>query len=214
MFKTEHELWVRSQLGEAEVDPERLVAQQVYAALIDGATTAARFADWYNWTSWALAPEPQWKENHLEAIQQLRRTVFAAIWPAKHPELEIALQHFSLVLSKAARTFREHGEIDGNIVRADMFYRRANSEVLYNERHDAFMGWIKECHELIFEATKAANWLADCVRKYVNPMFYALEGKFIVAYESGFNVSDLRPEYSIQERERLITQYQGLSGRK
>ncbi|HEX9983366.1 MAG TPA: hypothetical protein VGF69_08880 [Thermoanaerobaculia bacterium] len=96
----------------------------------------------------------------------------------------------------------------GEIMHADRFYRGANSTEIYDKKAGEFMKWLEKCHDLVFEATKAANWFAECVRKYLNPSFFATEGKFVIAYESGLTVSDYRPEYTEEERDKLRSEYE------
>ena len=62
--------------------------------------------------------------------------------------------------------------------------------------------WGNEVDRLLVEATKTANWMADVVRRDINPMFFAAKGKFTITYGP---VEDLRtrtmlPEYNEEER--------------
>ncbi len=66
--------------------------------------------------------------------------------------------------------------------------------------------WLDECRLYVFEATKAANWVADVVRRDISPLFFATQGKFIITHGPyDFNMrwhTDLL-EYSDEEKAAL-----------
>ena len=58
----------------------------------------------------------------------------------------------------------------------------------------------------MIEATKAANWLADIVRRDINPMFYATKGKFFVIM-GPYDMLEFRSyffEYTEHEKKDLL----------
>jgi hypothetical protein len=67
-----------------------------------------------------------------------------------------------------------------NLLFADRFYKRGDR---WNPSFDKdltdYNKWLEKCDQSLKETTKAANWFADVVRRDVNPMFFAVNGKFM-----------------------------------
>ena len=182
MIKTQHELWVEQTLSQAN-DLKKVAQEVVYSNLIDVAVEDCRFAEWEGQTSWALAPIPEWDRNAPERLFKFRQKIISAAWPDTLPELEGSLKTLSIVLLEAVKTFKRHSEVQGDHLTAIQFYKidEWNPE-LYDKLGKEFDKWVDQCHELVFEATKAANWVAEIVRRDINPLFFAIEGKFLVTY--------------------------------
>jgi hypothetical protein len=83
----------------------------------------------------------------------------------------------------------EHSELSGNIYVADRFYRRPAFNPNYDKQLDEFEAWQDRCYKLLKDATKAANWFADVVRRDINPMFFAIQGKFLIMEGPSMNMS-------------------------
>ena len=73
----------------------------------------------------------------------------------------------------------EHSKLSGNVYFADRFYKRPNFNPNYDKQLKEFEEWQSRCYKLLKDATKAANWFADVVRRDINPMFFATKGKFL-----------------------------------
>lgn len=184
LIKSKHELWVEETLSETR-DIRKLANQTIVASIIDTAVEHCRLRDWQNWTSRALAPEPSWPAEFPEQIFTFREKVIAAVWPEEFDELKRATITFSILLNCAARLFMEHCEplkYDESILQPYKFYEReVTQHPNYCEKDlKKYMKWLAQCYSAVREATKAANWFADVVRRDINPMFFASEGKFLV----------------------------------
>ena len=85
------------------------------------------------------------------------------------------------------------------------FYKENGWNDNYDRDLERYMQWINECHSLILESTKAANWFADVVRRDINPMFFAKDGKFIVTQGpfEGMSFRTALVEYNVEEKELL-----------
>ncbi len=85
------------------------------------------------------------------------------------------------------------------------FYKSLGWNENYDRDGKIYDNWIDDCHNLIREATKAANWFADSVRKEINPMFFAEKGKFLIEHgpfvDLSFHTELL--EYSEDEKSNL-----------
>jgi hypothetical protein len=182
MAKTQHELWVQQTLAET-IDSKKVISEAIVASIVDHAVGGCRLAEWQNWTSSALSPDPKWPSDLPEQVFRFQEKVMAAVWPegAEVEELKRATTTLAILINRAAQTFLEHSKRRGDTLYPHKFYQwdgRYNPN--YEKDCQRYEEWVEQCHALVAEATKAANWFADVVRKDVNPMFFAVEGKFLV----------------------------------
>lgn len=180
MQKSEHELWVQQTLSNT-VDSKKTANQAIVASIVDSAVKNCMLEDWQIWTSHAFPPEPEWPRELPNMIFAFRKKMISAIWPEEFSELKRAMITFSILLHRAAQKFLEHSKKQGDLIYTDKFYKGNGN---YNPRYDAdlelYNQWLDSCDELLKDATKAANWMADIVRRDINPMFFATEGKFLI----------------------------------
>lgn len=191
LLKSKHEFWVQQQLAEA-ADHKQTAANLVYANLIDAAVKSCRLDEWETWTSWALGADPVWPADLPDKIFEFRRKVIAAVWPGTLPELERAIKTLSIIIHIAAQTFRKHSELnkDDGLYAAIKFYKeREFTEEEYQRRAEQYDAWLQNCDDLLRQAAKAANWLADVVRRDINPMFFAAEGRFISTHGPHYDLT-------------------------
>jgi hypothetical protein len=172
------------------VDRKKEAENYIYAEIVDAATKLCMFETWEHWTGWAMGPEPAWQREWTDNIDEFRRRVIRTLWPGTIPELECALKTLSLNLAMARKLFWKHSETeDGNWIRGKCFYRSARGESTYDELLALYNEWIDEQEDFLFEATKSANWVAEIVRHELNPLFFAVPGKFVVTVGPGMNAA-------------------------
>lgn len=206
-IKETHELWVRETLGPPE-NPSDLI----YASLIDHAVEACQLERWNAWASLASSTSSFWEGEAPDRLHDFRARIMAAIWPGALLELECSLDRLSEVCFKASDTFTLHAEhySGTKFLRAVSFYRQEKpGSDEYVKALEDFGAWTKQCDELIVEATKAANWFAEVVRRDFDPLFFAVEGKFLLTtgpYEDLSYRTDL-PEYTAAEKQRTFQEY-------
>ena len=178
-IKSEHELWVTETLSET-VDHVKLAQSTILASIVDSAVSLCRLDRWHGWTSHALSADPSWPIDLPDNIYKFRQKTLVAIWPPEFDEFKRATITFSVLLDRAAKTFMEHSDLQGDTYFPYKFYKRIDQNPNYNEDLQLYEQWQNRCYSSIYEATKAANWFADVVRSYVNPMFFAEEGRFFI----------------------------------
>lgn len=178
-IKSTHELWVSETLSET-IDHVRLAKQVALSSVVDAAVSLCELDNWQNWTSFALAPEPCWKHEIVDKIFKFRQKIIATIWPKEFEELKNSTITFSILLNSAAQKFAENTDRYENSLYPHKFYKAYGFNENYDEDLKRYNLWIDECYHLLKEATKAANWFADSVREYINPMFFAEKGKFLI----------------------------------
>lgn len=177
--KSTHELWVTETLSET-IDHVKLAQQAAVSSIVDAAVDLCDLETWQAWTSWTLSPNQRWAKGKPAELFKFRQQVMAAIWPPDFEELRRATTTLSLLLHQACEEFMEHSDISGEHYREDRFYRRPAHNPNYDSDVEEFEAWQERCYALIKDATKAANWFADVVRRDVNPMFFATKGKFLI----------------------------------
>lgn len=212
ILKTAHELWVKQTLSQTW-DLNQQARDLIYTSLIDSAVEYCHFSRWKQWTSGPLAPIPRWPFELPEDFLKFRQKVFSTDFPGTLIELERSIKTLSILLHKAARVFQKHCKIEednnGNLFYDGVrFYKILEwNPKLYNKLSQEFDDWVEECHQLIIDATKAANWFREIVRRDINPMFFAAEGKFIATYpwsgDMGLSHTYLLPEYTQVEKDSL-----------
>lgn len=203
LMKAHHELWVEQTLSESK---DRLNAHDlIYADLIDAAVESCQFDSWQKWTSQAVSTTTmRWDEDAPERIDRFAQKIFGALWPNVLPELECALKKLASEAHQAIETFLQHADIkDHRLCEARSFPKWASKQ--YQELSDEHDAWRDKCEKHIFEATKAANWLADVVRRDVNPTFFATKGKFLII--RGSFDRTLLLEYTEEEKKGMLRLY-------
>lgn len=177
--KSQHELWVMETLSES-IDLKILAKETAVTYIIDSAVELCDLENWKTWTSWALAPDPRWHHDRPHKIFEFRQKVIAAIWPDGYEELQRSAITFSVLLNNAAQEFMKHCQLIGDSYMPIKFYSRGRWNENYERDLERYEAWEEQCFFLIKEATKAANWFADIVRRDISPMFFANKGKFII----------------------------------
>lgn len=204
LAKSEHELWVTETLSET-IDHVKLAKQSTVASIVDSAVELCDLENWQIWTSWALSADPRWDESRPNKIREFRHKVIAAIWHDEFDELKRSTITLSVLLSRAVEKFLEHAELRGDTYIPFKFYKATRNNPNYNSDLTKYEQWLDECYSLIKQATNAANWFADIVRRDINPMFFAEKGKFLIT-EGPFMDLSFRTElieYTEDEKSKL-----------
>jgi hypothetical protein len=180
-MKTEHERWVSESLA-TENDRVKLAAGLTYAALVESAVENRWPGAWQQWTNQAVQPTPRWHEDLPGAIGSFTTDVFRANFPGELEELEWALQAAAAAAGSAARTFEQHATaVPGrSFLRGDQFYRLAAGTPRSRAALEEWARWCKHCYAWIYETAKGVNWLAEIVRRDLDSLFFAADGKFVV----------------------------------
>lgn len=208
-IKKNHELWVQNSLSSPQ-DLNQLSQELIYAELVDAAIKYCHLNEWDKWTFGTLEPVPVWPHSLPQDIFYFRQKIFKTDFPGTLVEFEKSIQTLSLLLDKSAALFREHCDLkedsNGNLYyQGDRFYRiqEWDQNKYYSLLHK-FDDWVQQCHQLILDSTKAANWFRDVVRRDINPMFFATE-KFTVIYpwSESFSHKHLLLEYEHAEKNCL-----------
>jgi hypothetical protein len=210
-FKDQHEYWVEHQLSETK-DSHKTAESIIYADLIDATAEACQLDSWDKWASRAISTNMNWDEDTHERLFKFYNKIHGAIWPKTLPELECALKKLTYEIYEAVQTFSEHckhSESQDGILFEERFYKSRGwieDDNEYQRVFKEYEAWQNKCENHVIEATKAANWLADVVRRDINPMFFATKGKFFVIM-GPFDNLEFRSyffEYTEKEKKELL----------
>lgn len=202
--KSEHEVWVDATLG-AHDDLNKRAQDAAVASVVDAAVDLCSFESWQAWTSHALAATPRWHEDMPGRVFRFRQVVATAVWPSNYEEFQRAARTLAIALHQACDSFMKHSDSIGDHYVADRFYRRAETTAEYDTQLAEFENWLDDCYAGLRQATKAANWFAEIVRRDINPMFFVASGRFAIS-EGPFNDLTTRfsvPEYTLKEKSAL-----------
>lgn len=211
LFKDQHEYWVEHTLSETK-DSVETAQSVIYADLIDATVEACQLDSWDKWASRALSLDATWDKDAPKRLFGFYNKLLGAIWPKRLPELECALKKLTYEIYEAIQTFGEHCQPSEHrdILVQDKFHKSGGwieDHHEYQRLFEEYEAWENKCQHHVIEATKAANWLADVVRRDVNPLFFATKGKFFVIM-GPYDMLEFRSyffEYTDKEKSRILS---------
>ena len=209
-IKTMHERWVRELL--TTYDPQKQRDDEIYAAYIDTWLKLAHIENWKAWTSHILGGDDPtlWVEVD-DSLSSLREWIFSRIWPKRYLEIEDAFENFRRVLQDFQNTFHRYSEKTNDIYWTRKFYQiREWDEEKYESLSREYLFHVKLVEDLILELTRAANFICDKARQFIDPSFRLKEGSLVV--ESGPYMDTSWRTHRVEYRgeERVNIPYPGL----
>jgi hypothetical protein len=208
-MKGAHESWVRSSLQGFDEAKQR--DDELYAGYIEEWAKRADIENWLSWTSHIFESGYQTMSIIREKeIRELSVWIFSRIWPSRYPELNASFENFQCVLQDFSETFAKHSVEKRGGLMTEQFYRTANYNPNYDQQVDEYEFHVYLLQDLMLELTRAANFICDRVRQFIDPTYRLREGVLMV--QSGLH-RDMsyhfhRPEY--REHERVLYPYNGL----
>jgi len=161
------------------------------------------------WTLNLLSPDPCLAVEVDKDLKKLIRWLLSRIWPKRYPKLEYAFKNFYFILQDFLYIFHRYSKEVGDRFFTEKFYQINESEKLFKE----YIFHINLIQDLILELTRAANYICDKVRKFIDPTFRLKEGLLIITSGPYFNSEGFyylhhRVEY--KDHERIDIPYPGL----
>ncbi len=200
--KSEHELWFEKSRVNA-ADKLKRTNDYIYAEFVDAAAKLCMFETWRIWTSWGLSTHPQLQESCLDNINGFAHWTIQAVWPGTIPELENSLKTLSYNVKLFANCFSKNcHRSEKGWLREIRFYQNARSTKEYDKLLEKYNDWSDQLSDSLVEATKSANWVAEVVRREMDPMFFAVPGKFAINYgaDRTLGYTSAVFEYSVAEK--------------
>lgn len=209
-MKAEHERWFASL---REPDEIRRTTQELI--LIDFISEWEDRIDLGHWASWASRPltvRPHFTAEMMDRLQSTRVWLFSRPWPGVLPDVEEAFENFRLVcddLYLAADLALERNDRTGDRVHRPLHKQRVLSQEEY-DRSAAEAEWTSDLiHDLVFELTRAANWILDEVRIAIDPRYRMDLGVLYLNRPTGLGYKIYLPRYRPEET-KIHPPYPGL----
>ncbi|WP_243286226.1 HNH endonuclease [Geothrix terrae] len=209
-IKSDHEVWVRTQL---DYDPKKQRDDEIYADYVELWSEKANLKIWKEWTSWLLGSgQPSLNSEVKMDLEELTGWLLSRVWPQRNIRLEESFSNFRLVLQDLMLVFNEHAELrGGHLWQTSKFYREVRDDrELYDELSKEFDFHVDLVQDLTLELTRAVNYVCDMVREYLMPSYRIKEG---VALTMGGPYMDMTYKtYRVEYRgaERIARPYPGL----
>lgn len=205
LIKDQHELWVEQTLSESR-NLDKNAQDLIYADLVDDAVKYCHFDRWDSWAGQLMSVYRRCESDFEQDVYEFSKKIFRTIWPGSLLELERAMKTLSQAIEDMINKFTEHVSCEEGKLFEDKFYNIGEwNPKRYDKLFIEYETWGNEVDNLVVEATKAANWVADVVRRDINPMFFATEGKFTITYGpmEDLRTSTVLPEYADEERKGM-----------
>ena len=211
-MKAAHEKWVRESLR--EFDPAEQKDREIYASYVEEFVSRADLGNWRTWISGLFTAGYQHiSKERFSELEELRDWIFARVWPHRIPELEDAFTNFRAVLQDLHLVFGKRSkELDEKTLQTEKFYQ---IDEWNPERYDYLFSkydfQVDLVKDLALELTRAANYICDLVRRYLDPTFRLREGVLILngGLYMDFTYHSFRPKYRGEERKSIP--YPGLT---
>ncbi len=204
-MKIDHESWILETLSLSEIAEN--TSDIIYANIVDSFTRCLMIESWTNWTSELLFVSPSLPLETVELYRDLNEKFDKALWPQKHEALEIALKNGLERYANMLEVVLKHMSDDGNRLIEDRFYTKSRNSETYLALKDEYCHWLLESESKTIELAKAVNWVAEEVRRFLNPRYFVSEGKFSLRMYSDALSTDYKytiPEYNKEEKEEMI----------
>jgi hypothetical protein len=150
------------------------------------------------------SPRPRVLRREFDDLDRLVLQLMKAPMPGAMVDIERAIATFRFRaehLKRVSMIHMEPDEADESMYRASLFYKAMDWNPNYGRDLQAYNAWMDEIERLTIELTGTANWICDLVRRDLNPMFYAIEGRLTLWQGDIFESSTWVPELSEEDRQ-------------
>lgn len=201
-IKTAHELWVNDCLTSSIIKTND-ANSLIYSSLIDTVVERCLIYDWNSWSSCIACTRIEMDKNLYQNGYPLRRSILSAAFPGTLLDLEESIRAVSMVFNTMINIFAKHCEEQDNRMVEVKFYKNFGRDPeLYDEKCKKYMLWQETVISALELLTRTLNWFTSIVRRDINPLFFALEGRFIIEYCDGLKTYAKIHEFLPEERGR------------
>lgn len=215
-FKTVHENWVKQNLS---TDTKKVKDDELYATYIEKFITLSDLNEWNNWTSWILGSTEIFPKKQFDSLQEIPNYIVSRIWPKRYSLLESSLINFKNVVNDLVKVYFTYPEERGDAYSIERFYKKTYRENFYNNQEAysyenenialaKYQYHVALIEDLVFELTRAANYICDYIREYIFEGFRLDEGALLITRGDFLGHKTFRLEY--RGDERIDSPYPGL----
>ena len=214
-YKDDHEKWVREHLS---IDNHKMKDDELYSTYIERFIELTDLNNWTNWTSWLLGSSQIFPKTQFDTLKELPNYIVSRIWPNRYKPLESALINFKNVLNDLYSVCYVHMEERSDGYTTERFYKKYYRDMFQNDDEysfekerqalDKYNYHIALITDLVFELTRAANYVCDQIRLYIFEGFRIKEGAILVSSGDFSGYDTFRVEY--RGDQRIEYPYKGL----
>ena len=212
-IRQNHLDWVKQSLGQAGLAKQK--DDEDYATIIEKVAELANFDRWNGWSGYILSNgQPQINQKIFQNLEELNLFILSRIWPKRYTNLELALNNLRYILNDFIKVFSKYSQARGN----DYFYTRKFYQAsddfqpnIYDKQLAKYNYHVDLVQDLMYEMTRAMNYLIRQIRCYISPSFRSAEGVLMVTTGPGMDLkwSTVRLEYETSDAESEM--YKGLN---
>ena len=120
-LKTQHESWVRTQLG---FDPQKQKEDELLAGYVEEWVRRLNLDDWKTWATCIMCHGlPTLYHDRKVALEDIGQWLLSRFWLPRYPELVAAFANFRVVAQDFCFIFNEHAERQGDFWCTRKFYQ-------------------------------------------------------------------------------------------
>jgi hypothetical protein len=185
-IKAAHEKLVRESLL-GHYDRRRQQDDETYASYVDEWASRCNLDHWKDWSSFVLGGDrPTMTVEMDRQLEDLGPWLLGRVWPGRYAALERAFANFRVVVQDFRNTFHSHVERpspEGEMLVTRKFYQIEEwDEERYERLSKDYDRHVDLVIDLMFELTRAANFVCDEVRSSLIPTFRLADGVAMVMY--------------------------------
>lgn len=199
-FKRQHEKWVVQSLTSYDAQKQR--DDELYSTYVEHWAKNAGLDHWGDLTVSILGSgAPRIWAARYKALNDLNTYLLSRVWPGRYRGLEAAFENFRRVLNDFQYIFNRHSFEEGKYLSTEKFYKTSGQwDPVLERLHDYHTALLSD---LTLELTRAANYVCDRAREYLDPTFRLDKGAILL--QSGPHGMDMsyhsaRAEYRADER--------------
>lgn len=194
-IKAKHIDWVRKSLG---IDLQKQRDDELYADYIDQIEYLAGFDNWVDWAGMLLGGDFTKVEKQLyDNLVELHHYLKSRVYPKSNKELKRAIDQFNLVLEDLVNEFelyKRDDDFDKKYYETQQLYRLGAVTPEKQTLHEYLL------QELVFELSKAGNYLCEQARQTIFPTYRLSEGILLLHDDPIAGLAYRRFEYKAREK--------------
>ena len=171
-------------------------------------TPWSEMIDINNWNSWTYgllsSGQPTLSSEKLEQLNKTIKYLMGRIWDENFAEVNKAFINFLSVLQDLYLSFTQRASEEFGTMVFQKFYKNASD---YEQAHKQYEFEVYLIEDLVIELTRAANYICDQVRKYIEPEFMIKNGYLLIT--SGPNINLQEETTKVTYNETDIDLYPG-----
>lgn len=200
-IKQTHELLIRQN---NQIDNDRQKDDELYATYVDELARLCNLNNFKGWTSFLIGgADPSISIKQYENLSELTNYILSRVWPKRYIELEDSIINLNIILNDFLKVFDKYSEESEKNFSTRKFYKTDDwNQEKYHKLLTKFNYHVSLINDLVFEFTRALNFIFDNIRRFVLSSYRIKEGLLLLVAGPfmDFTWKTYRTEYKIEER--------------